>query len=188
MAEVTCRCLADRMVELGLTTRQRADAALTVIAGYVPDLDAHLEGADRVDVLMEFGVTVSVHGEDVDDLEESYRDILEQAAACWGDAATVSSVELTRDERGGESLDFRLNGEPRSWPVEHLADDYLDQLAMFENIPDLRPAGDDPRAFHAIPRRDTCDDDVYVLATREQARTLRDEFGLRIDVYGDAEQ
>ena len=27
MAKVTCRCLADRMVELGLVTRQRADAA-----------------------------------------------------------------------------------------------------------------------------------------------------------------
>ena len=61
------------------TFRQRADAALTAIAGYMPDLDAYLELVDRVEVLMEFGVTVSVHGEDVDDLEESYRHILEQA-------------------------------------------------------------------------------------------------------------
>ena len=182
MAEMTCRRLADHLVRLEMISRERADAGLAAIAEYAPDHDEVLEYDDLLEALGEFGVAVFVHGGDVDDLAESYEEILTKAAACTGGAVAVSGVELVADEDGDEQLNFRLNGEPRSWPVEHQADDYLDQLAVWEYIDDLDPGGDDPRVFHAVPGEDGGHDDVYVLATNAQACALRDDLGLKIDV------
>jgi hypothetical protein len=182
MTATTCRGLADRLVRLEMISRERADAGLAAIAEDAPDHDEELEYEDVLDVLGDFGVAVYVSGEDVDDLEDAYQEVLEQAVACTGRAVTISGVELTEDEDGDESLTFRLNGEPRSWPVEHQADDYLDLLAVWECIDDLEPGGDDPRLFHPVPGQDAGHDDVYILATPEQARALRDGLGLKIEV------
>ncbi|WP_026412731.1 hypothetical protein [Actinomadura oligospora] len=180
MVELTARTIANRLVELDMVTRTRADAALAAIAEYSADHDEELDPEDVLDVMYEFGVTVVVHGEDVCDLEESYREILERAAACSGEF-TVSDVALV-EEDDEEFLRFRLNGEPASWPVEHLADDYLDQLGVWQAIDELAPGGDDPRVFHAITDDDSCTDDIYVLATPDQARALRDDLGLNLDI------
>ncbi|MGP3979546.1 hypothetical protein [Streptomyces sp. KR80] len=44
--------------------------------------------------------------------------------------------------------------------------------------------GDDPRVFHPAGGGGACEDDIYILATLEQAVALRDEFGLGIEVRG----
>src|SRR5262249_24779442 len=58
------------------------------------------------------------------------------------------------------------------------------QVAVSDQINDLDPGGDDPRVFYELLRekREACQDDVFVLASPEQARALRDEFGL--DFHG----
>ncbi|MFC5180580.1 hypothetical protein [Actinomadura harenae] len=178
MAKVTSRIIADRLVELGMVTRARADEALAKIATYSPDHDAEIAPEDVVDFLYEFGVTVVVHGDDVTNLEDSYRGILESAAACSGEV-TVTNVQLV-EEDDEEILKFRLNGEPTSWIVDHLMDHYLDRLTVWESIDVLGPGGDDPRVFHTI-----IDDghtaDIYVLATPAQAAALRADFGLALE-------
>ncbi|MFI6284521.1 hypothetical protein ACIBCM_07150 [Streptomyces sp. NPDC051018] len=160
------------------------DAALAAIARLGSGLDETELGAEDIaEVLEEAGVAVIVPGGDVDDLEESYQEILETAAACSGGTVTVSGVKLTEDENGDECLNFLLNGKPTSWPVEHQADGYLDQLAVWEYIDELEPGADDQRVFHPIPGG-TAEEDVYVLATPEQALALRDAFPLKLDVQG----
>ncbi|MGP3985889.1 hypothetical protein [Streptomyces sp. 3N207] len=183
MVATTYLTLTTQLVELGLVTRERMDDVLAAEVEDSSDLEEELEEVDILEILEECGVAVVVHGEDVDDLEESYQEILETAAACSGGTVTVSGVELTEDEDEGECLKFRLNGESISWPMEHQAEDILDQFAVWQYIDDLEPGGDDPRVFHPIPGG-TAEDDVYVLATPEQARALRDAFGLKLEMRG----
>ncbi|MEV5570724.1 hypothetical protein AB0L06_11780 [Spirillospora sp. NPDC052269] len=179
MVEVTCRTIADRLVELDMVTRERADDALAAIAEYAPDHDKELDPDGVLDVLYEFGVTVVVSGDDVGDLEEGYRGILERAAACSGEF-TVTDVELGEDEDGDEVLKFQLNGEPTYWPIDHQADDYLDLFGVWQFIDELEPGGDDPRVFHKVTDDDRSIDDIYILAGPDQARSLRNDLGLEL--------
>ncbi|MDL4777174.1 hypothetical protein [Actinomadura xylanilytica] len=178
---MTSRRMATRLVELGMVTEEGAAKGLAAIGEYAPDLDEELVGDDVLDAIDEFGLAVWVHGEDVDDLEEGYRGILREAAALSGGSVVVGDVELVRDADGGEALHFLRNGEPVWWPVEHQPGDCLDQLTIMECIGDLEPGGADPRMFYELPGLDVCEDDVYVLATPEQARALRGEFGLDLE-------
>ncbi|MGC0415875.1 hypothetical protein [Embleya sp. AB8] len=176
--------LVIRLVELGLITTDRAEAALTELADWgAPDRaprDVDLLGALRV-----CGVAVPVHGDDVDFAEAGYRWVLEEAAALSGGAVTVTDVELVpaEDEDEERELRFRVNGVPAHWRIELASDDYLDLGAVWEGIEDLEPGGDDRRVFHPA-RPDNLYDDVYILATPEQALALRDEFGMGIRVRG----
>jgi hypothetical protein len=81
---------------------------------------------------------------------------------------------------GGFRLSLRINGRPRSWRVEHLSDEYVDALALFEHMDELVPGGDDPRRFHRIPG-DGEEDDFYLLATPEQAHALKESFGFDVE-------
>lgn len=176
---VTCRTIADQLVKVGMVTRQRADEALARIAEYAPDHDKELGPDDVLDTLDEFGVALFVHGDDVVDLLEGYREVLERAAELSG-TVTVSDVELV-EEDGDDLLKFRVNGEPTSWPVDH-EDDYLDQFAFVQYIDDLEPDGRiDPRCFYRIPGDAPADSDTYILATLDQARALRDTLGLNLE-------
>jgi hypothetical protein len=176
--ELTARNFAARVVEIGLVSQEQADAFLGRYSFIDPD--AELRQIDLLDWLQEFGVAVSVHCDDVDDLEQAYKSILEQAAACSGDSVTVTDVQLIEDDAGGERLRLRINGEPRSWRVEHPSDDYLDTLTMFEHMNELDPGADDPRRFHQIPGNGE-GDDVYLLATPEQAHALKESFGFDVE-------
>jgi hypothetical protein len=163
------------MSELGLITPERAAAAL-------PDLVGWDDPEDLLDVLELCGVSVSVHGEDVDGAEDAYRSVLEEAAALTGGAITVSDIELASTGSYLKYLNFRINGEPTSWTIEQESDDYLDQGSVADRFQELDPGGTDPRLFHSIPAQDAGDDDIYLLATPEQAQALRDEFGLDIEI------
>ncbi len=71
------------------------------------------------DALEAFGMAVSAHSDDVDDLEESYKGILEQAAALTEGAVTITDVRLREDEEQGEILEFaaqRRPGDPTDRP------------------------------------------------------------------------
>ncbi|MFI7072596.1 hypothetical protein [Micromonospora sediminicola] len=147
-------------------------------------LDEDLTERDLFGWLPELGVAIAVHGDDVGDVADHYRYLLEERVAeCTGGAVVVSDVVLLR-ESDNEWLHFVRNGESVWWRVEHESDDYVDQAAVAEQINDLDPGGDDPRRFYQLRpvKKKACDDDVYVLASPDQARALHDEFGL--DFYG----
>jgi hypothetical protein len=139
-------------------------------------LDDHeeLDEEDIPSALEDMGVAIAVHGGDVDDLEESYRYLLEQAGNCSGGAVEITGVRLADGE-----LHFVRNGKPLSWHVEHQSDEYLDHLSVYEFIHLLAP--DDERTFHALPQRESGDASVYVLATTVQAQVLTDVLGLQFD-------
>lgn len=172
---LTYRGLIDRLAALEILPAGRVEAALPTWA----------TGEEKVDnpasLLELFGVAVSVHGEDVDDLEEAYREILQGAAALSGGAVVVTDVALDPDSSNETPLTFRMNGKPIRWREDHLGPDYLDHLAFFEQIADLEPGGDDPRHFYGILGTETCSDDYYLLLTDDQAEALRDEFGLSLE-------
>ncbi|ADD40150.1 hypothetical protein Snas_0435 [Stackebrandtia nassauensis DSM 44728] len=182
MTKTTVRQLAERMAELGMITRDAAEAALAHIGRWrLEALDEIVDADELIDYLPEFGVAISVHGEDVDHVEDYYQSILESdVTACTGGAVTVTDVTLVRVGEDTEWLYFLRNGEPVWWYVEHQSDDYVDQLSVSEQFEDLYPGGDDPRGFLLVHRSkaEACQDDVYVLATIEQATALRDEFGI----------
>ena len=182
--------LALRLLELGMMSRERADAACVEVADWhVGDPDQDVDAT----VLVEFDVAVQAHGDDVDYAEEAYIHLLRKAASLSGGSVTVTDIELVPDEdedgdgEGGEDgageefkqLRFKVNGEPKCWDIDSVSDDYLDLTAVSTGIDDLGPGGDDPRAFYLIIESM---DNIFLLATHEQARTLRDEFGLKIDV------
>ncbi len=168
-----------------MLTQEKATEVLAGIGEWREEhLDEPLTESDLISWLPEFGVAVSVHGEDVDFVEDYYRYLLEEAVlACTGGQVVVSDVRLVRDEDdeyGYEYLHFRRDGRSVWWHVEHESDDYVDQAAVSEQLNDLDPGGADPRMFHEVIRtkKEVCADDVYVLASPQQARALSDEFGL----------
>ncbi|MEV0702008.1 hypothetical protein AB0I53_29415 [Saccharopolyspora sp. NPDC050389] len=188
MARRTVRELTGRLVGLGMVAEDKAAEMLARI-GKWNSLDEELAEDDLFGWLPEFGIAISVHGEDVDYVEYYYRYLLEdEVAACTGGAVVVTDLVLVRDEDDedddDEFLHFLHNGEPVWWSVEHQSDDYADQVAVAQQIGDLNPGGDDPRIFFQLQREkvEACQDDVYVLASPEQARALRDEFDL--DFHG----
>ncbi|WNV86477.1 hypothetical protein [Umezawaea sp. Da 62-37] len=166
---ITYAVLANRLVELGMVPVEAVGEVLDLCGA-----DEEPGPADIGFALVDFGVAVAVHGDDVDDLEESYRELLRETAAVSG--VVVGEVVLGRDDDGAESLRFEVGGVPVVWGVEHRSEEYLDQLAVFEFIDRLEPGGDDPRRFHALDGVDV--GAVYVLATPEQARALEVEFGI----------
>ena len=176
--------LALRLLELGMMSRERADAACVEVADWhVGDPDQDVDAT----VLVEFDVAVQAHGDDVDYAEEAYIYLLRKAAALSGGSVTVTDIELVPDgdgdgdREGGDfkQLRFKVNGEPKCWDIDSVSDDYLDLTAVSTGIDDLEPGGDDPRVFHLIIESM---DNIFLLATHEQARTLRDGCGLKIDV------
>ncbi|MCP3804750.1 hypothetical protein NLX83_36340 [Allokutzneria sp. A3M-2-11 16] len=179
MTRTTIVELASRMVWLGMLSEEKAVAFLTDIGKRDKDyLDKQEEARDLVPWFSELGVAFSVHGEDVDSVAQYYRYLLEEeVSAVTG--VTFSDVVLVRDEDGDEALHFLRDGEPVWWRVEHVSEDYADQGAFATQIGDLEPGAADPRVFHHVrPEKvESCQDDVYLLATPDQARALHEEFG-----------
>ncbi|MDI3387604.1 hypothetical protein QIS99_15545 [Streptomyces sp. B-S-A8] len=145
------------------------------------------------DALQSFGVAVSAHGDDVDDLEESYAHLLDEAAALTGGAVTITDVRLRRDGadgeggeggEGGESLEFRRNGVLVSESVDHLSDRYLDHLAVPEIVGHVDPDPEvDRRRFRVgdhVRLQDGGGDTFMVFATDEQAELLEKALGVEL--------
>ena len=142
------------------------------------NVDEELVEGDVLDALLAFRVAVTVTAEDVDDLQDAYRDIVEGAAACTRGAVTVSDVELCAEDSHGR-LGFLRNGEPASWRVDEAAGFYLDMLSVFEHFNQLDPKDD--RGFHRIPGGEPGVCDYWVLATPAQAEVPRTEWGLTLE-------
>ncbi|MFB8003914.1 hypothetical protein [Nocardia sp. NPDC056000] len=176
--KATYNTLAERLISLGMIS---TDAAHRVLA-YPDGLDDELDGEYLSAALEDFGVAIGVHGDKLDDdLEDNYRYLLRDAAACTGGAVVVDAVELSSDPGGGEILRFVCNGSVVEWSLWHDFDGYFDFTTILANIGDLNPPGvDDHRRFRSV-ELDEPGTNYYVLATDEQALALANEFGLRLD-------
>ncbi|MEU5692985.1 hypothetical protein [Actinosynnema sp. NPDC020468] len=157
--------LGARLVALGMVAEDRAREVAA------PFGDEVLDGYDVREALVGFGVAVSAHTGDLDDLEDAYRVFLEDAAAVGGQR--VADVALDGDE-----LSFTWNGKDVVWGIDLDSAEYLDQLTLYERVNELDPA--DGRVFHALEFEDG-DDAVYLLATPAAAAVLREEFGVDFD-------
>ncbi|WP_411135534.1 hypothetical protein [Streptomyces sp. C10] len=166
------------LTRMGMVSREKADSVLAQCAAFAHhELTPHeVPGA-----LEEFGVAISAHADDVNDLEGSYTTILEEAAALTDGAVTITDVRLHGGEYG-ETLEFTRNGVPVTQETEHRSHRYLDHLAIMEFIDHVDPdPGDDARRFHLVQfvyLRDANYDSYYVFATPEQATVLEKELGL----------
>ncbi|WP_086820414.1 hypothetical protein [Allokutzneria sp. NRRL B-24872] len=176
MTDRTIRELGERLVELGMVARDKADSVFD-------DSKAHVDEAadvqDLLDALVEFGLAFSVHGDVGVSVEGYYRELLQDEVGPLTGVA-FSDVVLLREEDGHEMLHFARDGKSFWWLVEHEYDDYTDQLAFFENVADLEPGGEDPRGFHPYSPKEgeSSETNFYVLATHGQALALQEEFGL----------
>lgn len=166
---------------LGMISREKADSVLAEYAEYAHhDLPPH----EVPDALEAFGVAVSAHADDVDDLEESYAAILAAAAALTDGAVTVTDVRLRADQEYDEVLEFARNGVLVTQPTEHRSAEYLDHLAIVEFIGHLDPdPGGDPRRFRLVDHVRLGDggyETYFAFVTPEQAAALERELGLEL--------
>ncbi|MFI5530205.1 hypothetical protein ACIA8O_16830 [Kitasatospora sp. NPDC051853] len=176
--------LAVRLHELGMITRRKADEGIAYTEGW-SEPEERRRTEELTAVLEVCDVALQVHGEDVDYAEGAYIDIIEDAVRLGGGVLTVTDVELLGEVGSSRDLEFKVDGEPKSWRIEQESDDYLDMGAVEEGIVDLVPGGGDPRVFHRIPGDGSgCDDDYYLLATPAHAALLQEEFGIRLEVRG----
>ncbi|MET9515776.1 hypothetical protein [Streptomyces sp. NPDC002994] len=166
---------------LAMVSREKVDSVLAEYADFAHD---ELPPHEVPDALEAFGVAISAHADDVDDLEESYAGILEEAAALTDGAVTITDVRLRGDEECGEVLEFARNGVLVTQQTEHTSDDYLDHLAIVEFIDHVDPdPGDDTRRFYMVDfvrLRDASYETYFVFATPEQAAVLEKELGLHL--------
>ncbi|MDI3405213.1 hypothetical protein [Streptomyces cavernicola] len=136
--------------------------------------------------LESFGVAVSAHGDDVDDLEESYEGILERAAALTEGAVTITDVRLVGNDEDeeDEALEFRRNGVLVRESVDHMSDEYLDHLAVPEIVGHVDPEREAlRRKFRLgdfVRLRDSNHDTYMVFASDEQAAQLEKVLGVEL--------
>ena len=166
---------------MGMVPRERVDS---VLAEYAEWAHEELPPHEVPSALEAFGMAVSAHSDDVDDLEESYKGILERAAALTEGAVTITDVRLREDEEQGEILEFAANGVLVTQQTDHQSDEYLDQLAVMEFIGHVDPdPAVDPRHFHvadSVHLTDGGDDNYFVFASPEQATVLEKRLGLQL--------
>lgn len=166
---------------MGMVPAEKVDSVLEEYADYAHD---QLPPHEVADALEAFGVAISAHADDVDDLEESYTGILEAAAALTDGAVTITGVRLRDNGEDDEILEFARNGVVVTQSTEHQSDDYLDHLAISEFMSHLDPdPGGDPRRFHQVEfvhLRNGGYESYFVFATPEQATVLEKELGLQL--------
>ncbi|CAL9627503.1 hypothetical protein SUDANB95_05967 [Actinosynnema sp. ALI-1.44] len=179
---ITYKHVAFALLEAGMLSHEQVRAVLDKFAEYVDD---HLDPYDVACALEIFGVAVTVHADDIDDLEQSYTHILERAAALTGGAVTVTDVRLVEGEFEAGSrddvLEFEVNGRAVSINAEHFSDQYLDHLAATDAVDALNPG--DARTFRLAdferePYRGY--ETVLTLVTPEQAAVLEESLGLTL--------
>ncbi|MGP4003016.1 hypothetical protein [Streptomyces sp. 8N706] len=178
----TCRGFAELLVRLGIATEEQAATGLAEAAGIGMDLDEEFEDAEELTFLVgDCGLGFQTPEKVSGDLEDGYKELLLDAAACSGGAVVVDDVELVKDEDGDEYLHFRRNGRSIWHLTEHLSDStrYMDWNAAFEAIGDLVPGNDDPRSFWQLDEESY--DAWWLLMTPDQAQGLK-EFGLAMPV------
>ncbi|TDD68271.1 hypothetical protein E1293_37170 [Actinomadura darangshiensis] len=141
-------------------------------------MDEEIEpGAAPVD---SFGIGVLIPDK-VDDREEGYRTLFDEAAACSGGSVVIDDVELIEIEDGDEYLHFRRNGRSIWWEVDHRATRSVDVQTFGDFIGDLAP--DDGREFFLLDSGEGYYG-WHLLLTPGQADALREEFDLPLSEHG----
>ncbi|MFI0354783.1 hypothetical protein [Actinomadura sp. 9N407] len=176
----TYRALTDGLERLGALTPAEAEDALVRVRSWSKDPDEETDPGELLAILHDLPIAAYVPDK-VDDLEEAYRGILEDAAACSRGSVTIDDIEMV-DVDGVPYLHFRRNGRSIWWSLEHLSPRYVDLLTIAENFGDLAPS--DHRDFFHVETDDGAASGWYVLLTHEQGRMLREEFGLPLDHWG----
>jgi hypothetical protein len=178
----TLRGFAETLVHLGIATDEQAATGLAEAAGIGLELDEEFQDTDELTFLVgECGLGFQMPEKVLGHLEDGYKELLLDAAACSGGSVVVDDVELVKEEDGDEYLHFRRNGRSIWHPAEHLSDSTrsMDWNAACDAIGDLVPGNDDPRGFHQLDE-ESCDA-WWLLLTPEQAAGL-EEFGLPMPV------
>lgn len=169
------------LARMGMVSQEKVDSVLVDYADFAHN---ELPPHEVASTLEEFGVAISAHGDDVDDLEGSYSGILARAEALTDGAVTITDVQLREDEKLGEVLEFKRNGVVVTQQTEHDSDEYLDHLAITEFIGHVDPdPDDDPRRFHLVQfvrLRESNYDSYFLFATPEQATVLEKQLGLEM--------
>ncbi|MEO3868461.1 hypothetical protein ABGB18_06490 [Nonomuraea sp. B12E4] len=106
MTNRSYRRLAEGLAQLGALTPAQADAALAEISRWASDLDEERGVRDLVSLFSALPMAVLVPDK-VDDLEEAYQAILNEAAACSGGSVVIDDIEFVEDEDGSQSLGHR---------------------------------------------------------------------------------
>ncbi|WP_299540387.1 hypothetical protein [uncultured Streptomyces sp.] len=173
---ITYARLGAVLAEASMVSREKA---ADVVGRYHAHADEELAPHGAAGALEEFGVAVSVHGDDVDSLREGYADLLARAAEVVGGGMTVTGVRLVEGEGPvadgrRDRVEFACDGRHVSVRAEHFADDYFDHMAAHAAVA-LTAQPPDPRSWRSVdfPRdRHHTYDTVLVLATAEQAAAL----------------
>ncbi|MFI6766180.1 hypothetical protein [Streptomyces sp. NPDC050355] len=194
MSSMTYVGVGSVLEEIGMVRPEKVRSVLEECANYAHEA---LDPYDTARALEDFGVAVSVHVGDIDNLEQDYASLLEDAAALTGGAVTVTDVTLHEGEEIGGSrddvLEFARNGRRVRVSAEHFGDgyDYFDQVAACEAIAALCPdgdfdddSGDDSRAFRYVDfvrEENESYDSIMALTTPAQAKALANGLGLTIE-------
>ncbi|MDQ8705243.1 hypothetical protein RCO28_22490 [Streptomyces sp. LHD-70] len=170
------------LADIGMVSAERVAEVLDEISEWAHE-PLH-EPSWVPSAMMAFGVGVQAHGDDVDDLEESYTHILEEATALTAGAVTITDVRLVRDGEDYESLEFRRNGVLVREAVEHQSDEYLDHVSVPNIVGHADPAPEvDGRRFREVDfvRLRNANYETYlVFATDEQAEELEKVLGVEL--------
>lgn len=179
---ITYKHVAFALLEAEMLSHEQVRAVLDEFAEYV---DEHLDSYEVACALETFGVAVTVHADDIDDLEQSYTHVLERAAALTGGTVTVTDVRLVEGEPAAgprdDVLEFKVNGRAVSINAEHLSDRYLDHLAATDAVDALNPG--DARTFRLVdferePYRGY--ETILTLVTPGQVAVLEESLGLKL--------
>lgn len=172
----TFRELVRTLERLGAVTPSEAAASLAEADSWV---DEEFHADDLISLFDELPIAFYVEAK-VDSLESAYHDLLQEAAGCSRGAVTIDDVEMV-DVEGEPFLHFRRNGRPLWWRLEHRSPFYVDLLTIAENLDDLAPS--DGRAIYHVEDEDNpASDGWYILLTPEQARVVREEFDLPLEM------
>jgi hypothetical protein len=183
--EWVVRDVTDLLVELGLTST-------ATVARVVPAeaLDASLDyygapdGVAVVELLVELGVGVAVHTDDVDDVTEAYPTTLQEIAACTDGLFTITDVTVTEPYAiSARTVRFRSNGTPVEWIVDDHGPDYLDAQTFFERIDDFTDSAD-ARRWADIEVGGTPLPDRYLFGHPQALRRLAETFDFTVDIRG----
>jgi len=184
-AEWVIRDVADLLIGLGLTsaatvTRVVAPEELVESLGYYGEPD----GVAVVSLLVELGAGVAVHTDDVDDVTEAYRAVLQDIAACTDGLFTITDVTVSPLVGiSGRTVRFRSNGTPVEWEVTDYGSEYLDALAFVEHIDDFTD-NTDARRWADIEVNGEPLPDRYLFGHPQALRGLAETFDFTVAIRG----
>lgn len=181
-SSITFRHVGEALHRAGMISPETARQVLEQFGSHV---DQELTGYETARALIDFGVAVSVHADDIDSIHDGYPTLLANAVTLAGGKVTVTDVRVIEGEGGLEAgrsdrLEFSRDGHLVSIPAEHFAEDYYDHQAACKAIAETTRS-EDPRSWHytdftRVPGNGY--DSIMLLATPTQTAHLQERLRL----------